>query len=441
MQGFLALLFWVLVAVPILAVDARNLEGDRSRHSFNRVATNALPTAVGIGVLTADSDAFFSPFYEQFFKGKRESQGRIPPPIRQLGAGVLISSDGLILSGIRGLDDSEHLVISLSDGRTLPGQVVGTDPMLGLFLLRISAGRTPFLPLLRSNVVMGDWVVTLGRGVDGTGQMTMGVVGDIGLQASDGGDDSRRLRMDARINGVNAGGAVVGVSGALLGVIDGPDPAASGIVFVFPNEVLRRSVDKMLLTGPKGKGWPGIFISAGQPVMVDGLVRGGAADRAGLRKKDRLIRIGEVPVSTIKEANLALDQFPVGSPVDIELVRNNRRIVLHVLVPTASVFLPTDELKADRPKMGFRVQEMSVALKEQFNLSMKSGLVVTEVVSGSSASYAGIKPGDMIVEINQELVSDLARYRQRIDGLKRGTRVLVLVLSANDTRYVGVLVN
>jgi len=297
------------------------------------------------------------PMFRQFF-GDRLPQ-RMPEQRRSgLGSGVIISTDGYILTNHHVVDGAEQIKVDLNDNRTLDAKVVGSDPLSDLAVLKIDATNLPVLALGDSDKVrVGDVVLAIGNPL-GIGQtVTMGIISAKGRQTGlSSGNFEDFLQTDAPINQGNSGGALVSTNSELVGInsqILSPSGGSIGIGFAIPSNMARTVTDTLVKTGKVRRGQLGIVVVKlnSQPAKDLGITEtkgvgvaevkpGSAADQAGLKKGDVITAFNGVEISEPNVfRNLVAGTAP-GTDVTLTIRRDGReqhvQARLGELVPAAT---------------------------------------------------------------------------------------------------------
>ena len=287
------------------------------------------------------------PMFRQFF-GDRVPQ-QMPEQRRSgLGSGVIISTDGYILTNHHVIDGAEQIKVDLNDNRTLDAKVVGSDPPSDLAVLKIDATNLPVLALGDSDKVrVGDVVLAIGNPL-GIGQtVTMGIISAKGRQTGlSSGSFEDFLQTDAPINQGNSGGALVSTNSELIGInsqILSPSGGSIGIGFAIPSNMARTITDTLVKTGTVRRGQLGVVVvrtnSEGarelaiketKGVGVAQVQPGSAADRAGVRRGDVITGFNGVQITDPNVfRNLVASTAP-GSAVTLNVVRDGRELQVNV---------------------------------------------------------------------------------------------------------------
>jgi Do/DeqQ family serine protease len=297
------------------------------------------------------------PMFRQFF-GDRIPQQQPEQRRSGLGSGVIISTDGYILTNHHVVDGAEQIKVDLNDNRTLDAKLVGSDPPSDLAVLKIDATNLPVLALGDSDKVrVGDVVLAIGNPL-GIGQtVTMGIISAKGRQTGlSSGAFEDFLQTDAPINQGNSGGALVSTNSELIGINSqmlSPSGGSIGIGFAIPSNMARTVTDTLVKTGKVRRGQLGIVVvkANSEPakalgvketkgVVVAQIKPGGAADRAGLKAGDVITAFNGVEVNDPNIFRNQVASTPPGTPVTLNVLRDGRELQLRA---TLEEFTPQPE--------------------------------------------------------------------------------------------------
>jgi len=409
------------------------------------------------------ADPLFKRFFgDDFFKspdpqGKRKSES--------LGSGVIIGSEGIIVTNYHVIEKADEIVVVLSDKREFVGKVAGTDPKSDLAVIRIDAKNLPTIPWGDSSKLeVGEYVLAIGSPFGFTQSVTMGIVSAIGRENVGLTDYENFIQTDAAINPGNSGGAMVNIRGELIGIntaIFTRSGGYMGIGFAVPSDMARSVVESLIKTGAVVRGWLGVAIQNvtaplakgfglenAQGALVSEVMQGSPAEKAGLRRGDVIVQFGEKTIEETNQLRNLVADAPVGKKVTVRLIREKKPMALEVLIeaqPNDMFARRSGGGEGDRQERrstrlsGIEVMELTEDLARQFELEpTASGVVVVAVEVGSLADEAGILKGDIIIEVNRQGVRDLAGYEDSLSKAPKNEPILLLIGRQNRTLFLTV---
>jgi Do/DeqQ family serine protease len=394
-------------------------------------------------------------FGDQFGLG---GPGRQQPERREggLGSGVVVRPDGYILTNNHVVDHADHVSVELSDGRTFKAKVVGTDPATDLAVVKIEGTNLPTLPLGDSNAVrVGDVVLAVGNPL-GVGQtVTMGIVSAKG-RATGRTDNSYEdfIQTDAPINQGNSGGALVSTRGELIGInsqILSPSGGNIGIGFAIPANMARNVMTQLIDHGQVRRGMIGVTI---QPVtsdiasslglsqvggaLVNSVQSGSPADKAGIRRGDVITSVNGVAIRDSNTLRNDLAQMAPGTTARLGIVRDSKEQTFNVTIAERKAAASDDEegsaVGNQSGTFGMSVEPLTRERAQELGVPATTGVLVSGVQPGGRAADAGLRPGDVITEVDRKPVSNPETLRA---ALKDGSRpALLLVHRGEATVYL-----
>ena len=448
---------------PALAQSSRAVPQSREQVqlSFAPLVKQVAPAVVNIysrrSVQAQASPLLDDPMFRRFF-GDQFGQ----PAERQqssLGSGVIVQADGLVVTNHHVVENGSEITVALADRREFPAEVVLADERTDLAILRIKAPgeALPFLELGDSDTLaVGDLVLALGNPF-GVGQtVTMGIVSAVARTRVGVSDYQFFIQTDAAINPGNSGGALVTMDGKLVGVntaIFSRSGGSIGIGFAIPANMVRSVVNAALHGGRIERPWLG---ASGQDVtaeiaqglgfdrpggvLINDVYPDGPADRAGLRKGDVVTAIDGRAVEDPQSLTYFLALKPIGQTAEITVRRQRQPLTLRVGLAIAPEVPPrhVTDLAGNQPLAGARVANLSPALAEELgldSLAMARGVIIMAVNRLSPAQRLRLRPGDVLVRINNREIRTVADVMPAINAgkewniqFRRGDQLLNLAV-------------
>ena len=418
-----------------------------------------------------------SPF-EQFFKdflernrppGHGGPQSQQPAPDRKtqsLGSGFIVDSSGLIVTNNHVIDGVDEITVTLADNTTLKAELVGKDERVDVALLRVKPDK-PLVAVAFADsdtARVGDWVLAIGNPFGLGGTVTAGIVSARGRDIRSGPYDDF-IQTDAAINRGNSGGPLFNMNGDVIGIntaIYSPSGGSIGIGFSIPSNMAKTVVAQLKEFGKARRGWLGVRIQQVTPdiaeslglketmgAMVAGVNDDGPAALAKIRNGDIITKFNGQDVKEMKNLPRLVAETAIGQDVPITLWRDGHEMVVQAKLGE----LPDDQklassaapgkMEGAKPteiaSLGLQLSALTPENRDRFQLSAEQkGVVIADVAINSSAAERGLKPGDVILEVQQEAVNSPADVQSRVDAVRKQNRksVLMLVQSGDGLRWV-----
>jgi serine protease Do len=433
----------------------------RTGEALAEVVETVSPSIVNISTTRTEQmmDTPFSPFFNDPFFRKffgDQFRHRETPRKRKsmsLGSGVIVSSDGYILTNNHVIKDADKIKVVLSDKTEYVGEVKGRDPKTDLAVIKIDAKDLPTLQMGDSDKLkVGEFVLAVGNPYGLNQTITMGIVSAVGRANVGIADYEDFIQTDAAINPGNSGGALVNARGELVGIntaIFSTTGGYQGIGFAIPSNMARTVMDSLIDTGKVVRGWLGVSIQSITPelaeqfqlekdvgTLVADVVENSPAEKAGLMRGDVIIEFdGKQVDEPYNLRNMVASTHP-GEKAEMTVIREGELLSLMVEIGE----LPSDDQKVptkyENVLRGVSVQSITPDINRQLNLPEKiRGVVVSDVETGSPAE-ARLLPGDVILEINRKAISGIEDYESIVSAIDPESDVLLLVFRRGSTIFV-----
>ena len=422
------------------------------------LARGLKPAVVNVSTKRTEGGAQMkSPFgqgdpFEQFFRQFGDQPRR---SVRSMGSGFVINPNGYILTNNHVVEGATEITVKLSDGRELTAKMIGRDPKTDLALLKVEATGLPTIALGDSSELkVGEPVMAIGNPFGLEQTVTTGIVSATGRVIGQGPYDDF-VQTDASINPGNSGGPLINTRGQAIGInaaIFSQSGGSVGIGFAIPSNQAKTVVTQLAESGHVSRSWLGVSIQSLTPELAKGfglpaskgalvarVAEDSPAQKAGIKAGDIITEYDGRKVARSEDLPRLVAETPAGREVPVTLVREGKTINLHVKVtkldePDQNVLAEAGE----KGKLGVAVEPVTPAIARELGLKETRGVVVKRVEDGSPAANAGLRAGDVIIEVDREPVKDVATLKQLIDKHASGTPLLVLLQRQDATLFVAV---
>nr|WP_246423014.1 DegQ family serine endoprotease [Roseospira visakhapatnamensis] len=464
----------LVVAQILMALAASQTQARPAPDGFADMAERLLPAVVNISTTQTVSinrgptipdfpeGSPFREFFDEFFErhGRPDSG---PRRATSLGSGFIIDAEGYIVTNTHVIADADEVTVTLSDDRTLTAEIVGRDPKTDIALLKVEpSGALPAVGWGDSDASrVGDWVMAIGNPFGLGGTVTAGIISARARNINAGPYDNF-IQTDAAINRGNSGGPLFNLDGEVIGVntaIFSPSGGSVGIGFAVPANLAKQVVNDLKDYGRTRRGWLGVRIQTVTPEIAESLgldeargalvasvTPGGPAETAGVRAGDVVLTFNGRDIEEMRQLPRIVAETEVGSGVSIELWRDGAVTDVAVelgeleaaeesglLASETSRPSPQDPGEAGVTMVGLTVRAITPDLAATFDLDEDTpGVVITDVDAASDAAEKGIRPGHVIVEVNQTPVATPSDVRAALDQAREGNRSSVLLLVQRD---------
>jgi len=436
-------------ASPGPKIDARAVL-QAMEEAFSAVADRVTPAVVNVSTTprraapgSADDpqrfrEFFGDEFYERYFKRRPREEPRAS------GSGVIVDPTGYILTNNHVIENAQDITVRLSDSRKFAATLVGRDPKTDLAVLKVEAPAP--LPAAEmgdsERLRVGQWVIAIGNpfGLDRT--VTVGIVSATARTRVGVTTYENFIQTDASINPGNSGGPLLSLDGRVVGINTAIVAAGQGIGFSIPINEARSVMAQLIARGKVVRGWLGIAIqditdelasSFGvrerEGVLVADVMKGGPAETAGLRAGDVIVELSGVKIREVPDLQRRVAAVAPGQTVAVGVVREGKPERLSVRIGEMPAEEPATAASAEPEPDGFGLQMEALApdTAERLALPFNQGLLVTDVASGGPADRAGLRRGDIILEVDRKPVHDAPSLQKALAAVPAGRSVLIWV--------------
>jgi serine protease Do len=434
---------------------------EETSRAFSEIVKAVSPAVVNISTTKIMSrqpgpfDEFFD-FFSPFPDGRTRKWKE-----QSLGSGVIVSSDGYIVTNNHVIERADEIKVILIDRKSFKARVVGVDPKTDVAVIKIDARDLPVVPWGDSDKLqVGEFVLAIGNPFGLSHTVTMGIISAVGRADVGIADYEDFIQTDAAINPGNSGGPLVNIQGEIVGIntaIFSRTGGYQGIGFAVPSNMVRQVIEQLKKGTKVTRGWIGVSIQeltpelsqkfglkATEGVLVSDVLRGGPAAKAGIQRGDIILELDGKKVKDVGTLRNTIAQSRVGSQVNAKVLRGETVMT----IPVTIAELPSDisevvpslnqgQESQGNALSGVTLVDLNLAIGKQLGLDREEkGVVVVRVEAGSPAEESGIRKGDVIQEIDRKRVTNLNDFNRVVSKIGRGDTVLVFINRNNKKFYV-----
>jgi serine protease Do len=378
--------------------------------------------------------------------GKETPKGE--PPQRGVGSGVIVDSHGFVLTNHHVIERADEIEVTLADGRTFRGIVIGRDPKTDLAVVKVDADQElPAATLGDSdNVKVGQWAIAIGNPFGLGHSLTVGVISGIGRGELGLSTFEDYIQTDASINPGNSGGPLLNIGGEVIGINTAINPIGRGIGFAIPINMAKEVMQQLVENGRVVRGYLGVVIQTLSPelaskfevdehggVLVGDILRGSPAEYAGLKRGDVILDFAGRPVHKMQELQRLVASTRPGTPIRLRVLRDRQEQLVALEIGELKDLEPKAEPAGSR--FGLTLDGVTKELVKQFNLKIDEGVVITNVESGGPAARDGLRKGDVILEIERTPVTNMDTFKNVVSKLNSSDHVLLLIVREERSFY------
>ena len=455
--SMLAALFLFATVLAPGAADAK-----AAPESFADLAEKLLPSVVNISTTQAvegrrlpempqvPPGSPFEEFFKDFFDRNRPQRRR---KATSLGSGFVIDRAGYVITNNHVIAEADEITVILHDDTRLKAKIVGRDPRTDLAVLKVEPTDALVPTTFGDSTVtrVGDWIVAIGNPFGLGGTVTAGIISARGRDIQAGPYDDF-LQTDASINRGNSGGPMFNMKGEVIGIntaIISPSGGSIGIGFAIPASTAKPVIDQLIKHGEVRRGWLGVHIQQvtdeiaetlglkeASGALVASVMKDGPAEAAGLKAGDIILEFAGKKVTQMRELPRIVAATEIGKPVDVIVWRDGKRVSEKVTVgelDDEKIQVSSrggggekGEVKVD--SLGLTLSAIDDAMRKRFDLGDEvKGVVVTAVEEDATAAEKGIRPGDVIVEAQQEEVASPGDVIRMVHEARKAKKRSVLL--------------
>lgn len=415
----------------------------------------------GFNIPDLPDDSPLNEFFRRFLDEEGGGRPDDKHPARSLGSGFFISPDGYILTNRHVVEGADEVIVSTNDRREFPAKLVGADKRADIALLKIDADNLPIVPIgTTKDLEVGAWVLAIGSPFGYDHSVTAGIVSAKGRSLPDE-NYVPFIQTDVAINPGNSGGPLIDLDGKVVGInaqIYSRTGGFMGLSFAIPIEMAMDVVEQLKSKGRVSRGWLGVLIQdvnrdlaeifhMPQPkgALVARILPNGPAEKSGLQVGDIILAFNGTDVATSAALPPLVGASPVDAASTLRVLRDGKEMEIKVTVGElpddnrAATLNHPDAATGAADRLGLVARDLDEAQRRDLGAGGNRGVLVDKVQDGAAQS-AGIRPGDLILMMNNESVKNLAHYRTLVQGLPAGKSVAVLVQREENRQFIALRV-
>lgn len=465
-QAFLLTAICCLPCLYNSKLQAHQLQTQNSQ-DFTRVAKEAIPAVVSIKVETKkhpikatlgksnpwdDEEEDETDLWKRFFGLPHGDKGSTEPSIGQ-GSGFIVSEDGYILTNNHVVQNVDVITVTLNDGSELAGKVIGQDSNSDVALIKIEGKNFPFLKLGNSDLVdVAQPVMAIGTPAGLQATVTVGVVSAKRRNNLDLARIEDFIQTDAAINRGNSGGPLLNIDGEVIGLNTAMASGLGGYMglgFAVPSNIAKNVMDQLLTSGSIKRSFIGVEL---QPIdhnlaqvfqlpkiegaLVSQVLKDSPADKANLRQGDVVIKLNNAEVVNVGSLRTSIALMSPGSKVSLSIIRDGKPLEISLVTGEFAAAISTPEKSTQEDTLGVVVTNLTPEIAQKLGLHNETGVVVTQVESGSSAQLAGLRKGALIMAVNLKKIESVDQFAAELNRMDKTKPVLLLVKEGSSVRYL-----
>ena len=394
-------------------------------------------------------DSPFRDFFRRFLEEMPEERDA-----RSLGSGFVISGDGYIMTCAHVIADANEIIVRFNDRRELQAKVIGQDRRSDVALLKVEAEGLKTVKMGNpEDLKVGEWVLALGSPFGFESTATAGIVSAKGRSLPNE-NYVPFIQTDVAINPGNSGGPLFNLDGEVIGInaqIYSRTGGFMGLSFAVPIDIATQVTEQLRTQGKVSRGWLGVLIqnvtrelaesfgmSKPAGALVSEIMPESPAQKSELKPGDVIVRFDGRRLNRMSDLPPLVGVTPVGKSVELEVVRDGKTRVIEVVIgelPGEQAALAEQDLPEpeNQPVFGMMVTDLTAEQKEKFNVT--GGVMVSEV-TGGAARRAGVQPGDILLQLQGEEITDTQALRDMVAQLPEDKSVPMLIKRENRSLFL-----
>jgi serine protease Do len=393
------------------------------------------------------NDYFGDDFFNRFFGDMPQRDFKQ----KSLGSGFIISNDGYIFTNNHVVENTDKILVKISDGKEYEAKIIGTDPKTDIALIKIKPDNgLPTVALGDSDVLrVGEWVIAIGNPFGLEQTVTAGIVSAKGRVIGAGAYDNF-IQTDASINPGNSGGPLFNMQGKVIGINTAIVAQGQGIGFAIPINMAKGILEDLKTKGKVTRGWLGISIQDISEdiaksmnyknkggVLVSDVFKGDPADRAGIKVGDIITEINGKTIKDTHDLLITTASLHVGEKATIKALRDGKEISFQVIVTERKDKPEIALAKKSGGYFGINAQEITKELAKQLGIPHEGGVMVSDVEEESPADNVGIQQHDIIMQVNKVKITSMKQYTAEMSKAAEKKSVILLIKRGNSNFFVG----
>ena len=447
------LLFWMLFGTVVQSAEINEtalqnmIRDSKARAAMVEQVREAVVHIRVEKALNGPDNSLYNPSSQNNNGAKQFKQQR-------LGSGSIISKDGYILTNNHVVGGADRILVILHDGQEFEAELIGADPPSDIAVIKIPANELNPIQMGNSDEMqVGETVIAIGNPFGLTLTVTLGIISAKGRSNVGITDYENFIQTDAAINPGNSGGPLINLEGKLIGVntaIFSKNGGYQGIGFSVPVNMAQIIMKDLIAEGKVSRGWLGVGIQDvtaelaqafgvknTKGSLITKVMPSSPAETAGLIKGDIVIRVNQRKVKNSSQLRNYIAEAGAWADVTLEVIREGKTEIIKVTLDELKSASTSTPLKTQSSLvLGILVQDLSPDVVKRLGYDPGTGVVITEVESGSPAAQVGLKAGMVIAEVNRQPVRDEREFQNALKNININQGVLLLMVSPQGSQYI-----